>query len=62
MLVAQLDHDRRYSRQMRFLEDVARSSRGHDIVWNMEEVRRAIDEVTANGMRRASRPNWWRKS
>ncbi len=49
-LVAQLDRDRRYGRQMRFLETVARSNANTSVVWNMEEVRRAIDEVTANGM------------
>ena len=48
-LIAQLDQERRYTRQMRFLEDVARSSPRTDIVWNMDEVRRAIDEVSASG-------------
>ena len=48
-LEAQLDQARRQARQMRFLEDVARSSPRADIVWNMDEVRRAIDEVTADG-------------
>lgn len=49
-LVARLDQDRRYGRQMRFLETVARSNSNTSVVWNMAEVRRAIDEVTASGM------------
>jgi hypothetical protein len=48
-LIAQLDLERRYASQMRFLEDVARSSPQTDIVWNMDDVRKAIDEVTATG-------------
>jgi hypothetical protein len=46
-LVASLDQDRRRTQQIRFLETVAKSGPQAEIVWNMEEVRRAIDEISA---------------
>lgn len=44
--LARLDEARRIDREMTFLEAVAKSSRP-EIVWNMDEVRRALDDVAA---------------
>jgi hypothetical protein len=48
ILEARLDEERRVARQLRFLETVAESSAQPEVVWNMDEVRRALDEVTAS--------------
>jgi len=45
-----LDRERRTGRQLRFLETVADSSPQTEIVWDMDEVRRALDELAASGM------------
>ena len=45
-LVADLDQGRRRSGQIRFLETVAKSGPQAEIVWNMDEVRRAIDDIS----------------
>jgi len=44
--IARLDEARRIERELAFLENVAKSSRP-EIVWNMTEVRRALDDVAA---------------
>ncbi|HLH39914.1 MAG TPA: hypothetical protein VKX39_12260 [Bryobacteraceae bacterium] len=49
-LEARLDRERRLASQTRFLEMVARSGPQAEIVWNMEEVRRAVDEIVALGI------------
>lgn len=46
-LQASLDLDRRKARQMQFLETVAKSGPQAEIVWNMDQVRRAIDDISA---------------
>ncbi len=53
-LEARLDRERRVASQTRFLEMVARSGPQAEIVWNMEEVRRAVDEIAALGIPRRS--------
>ena len=45
--VARLDDARRIEREIRFLEAVAKSSPRPEIVWNMNEVRRALDDVAS---------------
>jgi hypothetical protein len=45
-----LDEQRRVAKQTRFLETVARSGPDTAVVWNMEEVRRAVDELSASGL------------
>jgi hypothetical protein len=52
--VAALDRERRAERQVRFLETVARSSPQTDVVWNMDEVKRALDQLSATGFRARS--------
>ncbi len=49
-LDAALDRERRTNRELRFLETVADSSPQTEIVWDMDEVRRALDQLSANGM------------
>ncbi len=49
-LVAALDNERRAERQVRFLEAVVRSSPRPEVVWNMDEVKRALDELAATGL------------
>jgi hypothetical protein len=49
-LAAALDRERRMDHQLRFLETVADSSPQTEVVWNMDEVRRALDELAASGM------------
>jgi hypothetical protein len=49
-LAAALDRGRRADRQIRFLETVAQSSPQPDVVWNIAEVRRAVNELIATGM------------
>ena len=49
-LESQLDRNRRVVRETRFLEAVARSSPQTNVVWNMDEVRRAVDEIAAIGI------------
>jgi hypothetical protein len=43
-----LDEQRRVAKQTRFLETVARSGPDTAVVWNMDEVRRAVDELSAS--------------
>jgi hypothetical protein len=43
-----LDEERRVAKQTRFLETVARSGPDTAVVWNMDEVRRAVDELSAS--------------
>ncbi|MGH9559587.1 MAG: hypothetical protein ACRD30_10130 [Bryobacteraceae bacterium] len=47
-LEAKLGEERRVERQTEFLEQVARSSPQTDVVWNMEDVRRAVDEIAVS--------------
>lgn len=49
-LVAALDDERRAERQVRFLEAVARSSPRPEVVWNMDEVKRALDDLASTGL------------
>jgi len=44
----QLDERRRIEKQASFLMTVARSSPKTEVVWNMDEVRRALDELAAS--------------
>jgi len=48
-LVAALDRERRAAHQVRFLETVAASSSSPEVVWNIAEVRRAVNELIAMG-------------
>ncbi len=43
-----LSEERRVARQMEFLAKVAKSGPQAEIVWNMEEVRRAVDQLAAS--------------
>lgn len=43
-----LAQERRVARQIEFLTKVAKSGPQAEIVWNMEEVRRAVDQVAAS--------------
>ena len=45
-----LNHDRRIASETRFLETVARSGPQAEVVWNMDEVRHAVDEIAALGV------------
>jgi len=45
-----LDEQRRIAKQTRFLKTVARSGPDTAVVWNMDEVRRAVDELSASGL------------
>ncbi len=49
-LETQLDRDRRVASETRFLETVAHSGPQAEIVWNMDDVRRAVDEIAALGI------------
>lgn len=49
-LASVLDRERRTGRELRFLETVADSSPQTEIVWDMDEVRRALDQLSASGM------------
>jgi hypothetical protein len=49
-LESALDRDRRIASETRFLETVARSGPQTEIVWNMDEVRRAVDEIRELGV------------
>jgi ketosteroid isomerase-like protein len=44
-LEMQLAQERRVARQLEFLERVAQSGSQAEVVWNMEEVRRALDQI-----------------
>jgi hypothetical protein len=46
---ARLDEERRVARHVRFLETVTRSSPHPEVVWNMDEVKRVLDELAASG-------------
>ena len=48
-LVTALDRERRAAHQVRFLETVAASSSSPEVVWNIAEVRRAVNELIAMG-------------
>jgi len=48
-LSAALDRERRAAHQVRFLETVAASSSSPEVVWNIAEVRRAVNELIAMG-------------
>ena len=48
-LEAVLDRERRAAHQVRFLETVAASSSSPEVVWNIAEVRRAVNELIAMG-------------
>jgi hypothetical protein len=50
LLYAKLDEHRRIAKETSFLASVARSSPQTDIVWNMDEVRRAVDQLASTGM------------
>jgi hypothetical protein len=47
--VVALDQERRLTRQMQFLADVAKSGSDPSIVWDMDQVRRALDDLSASG-------------
>jgi hypothetical protein len=49
-LEAALDRERRAQRQIRFLETVAESSPRPEVVWNIAEVRSAVNELIATGL------------
>jgi hypothetical protein len=49
-LEAALGRERRAERQIRFLETVAKSSPQPDVVWNIAEVRRAVNELISTGV------------
>jgi len=49
-LEAAVGRERRAIRQIRFLETVAKSSPQPDVVWNIAEVRRAVNELIATGV------------
>jgi len=45
---SKLDEQRRVAKETRFLETVAKSGPETEVVWNMNEVRRALDELAAS--------------
>jgi hypothetical protein len=47
--VLALDEERRVTARMQFLASVARSGPDPSLVWNMDEVRRALDDLSASG-------------
>lgn len=47
-LPASLDRERWVARQLRFLETVAQGSPQTEVVWNMEEVKYALDEIASS--------------
>jgi hypothetical protein len=49
-LAAAVGRERRAERQVRFLEAVAQSSPQPDLVWNIAEVRRAVETLIATGV------------
>lgn len=49
-LLAAVGRERRAERQIRFLETVAESSSHPEVVWNIAEVRRAMNELIATGV------------
>lgn len=48
-VVAALDEERRMTRHIELLASVARSATDPSIVWNMDQVRRALDDLSASG-------------
>ena len=48
-LAVALDRERRAEHQVRFLETVAKSTSNPETVWNLAEVRRAVNELIAMG-------------
>ena len=49
-----LGEERRVARQIEFLQKVAKSGPQSEIVWNMDEVRRAVDQLAASRLSRRS--------
>jgi hypothetical protein len=49
-LVAELDRNRRAEHQIQFLEKVAASGSQPEVVWNIDQVRHALDELAATGV------------
>jgi anionic cell wall polymer biosynthesis LytR-Cps2A-Psr (LCP) family protein len=49
-LAAAVGRERRAERQIRFLETVAKSSPQPDAVWNIAEVRTAVNELIETGV------------
>ncbi|MCU1338544.1 MAG: hypothetical protein JWO19_4125 [Bryobacterales bacterium] len=49
-ILAELGRERRAERQVRFLETVAQSSPQPEVVWNIAEVRRAMNDLIATGV------------
>jgi hypothetical protein len=49
-LEAALSRERRAKSQIRFLENVAKSSPQPEVVWNVAEVRRAVNELIETGV------------
>ena len=47
--VLALDQRRRLTQHVQFLADVAKSAADPSIVWNMDQVRRALDDLAASG-------------
>jgi hypothetical protein len=50
LVYAKLDEHRRIAKETSFLTSVARSSPQTEIVWNMDEVRRAVDQLASTGL------------
>jgi hypothetical protein len=48
-LMAELNRIRRVDRQRRFLEEVAASGPSAEVVWNTDRIKRAVNELVANG-------------
>ena len=49
-LTAAVSRERRAEHQIRFLETVAKSSPQSDVVWNIAEVRKAVNDLIATGV------------
>jgi hypothetical protein len=48
-VAAALDEERRMTRHLQLLADIARSATDPSVVWNMDQVRRALDDLSASG-------------
>ncbi len=49
-VVAELDRNRRAQRQIRFLHEVEASGPDTEVVWNLDEVKRALDDLATTGV------------
>jgi hypothetical protein len=48
-VAAALDEERRMTQHLQLLADVAKSANDPSIVWNMDQVRRALDDLSSSG-------------